>query len=144
MDTCFTHAPSELFQVQPVWTPASLPAFDGVEVVSLQEVASDRDHGYMPAAVDAPGVRLSAEEVLQVRSGLQSLPVGRTLRCHRPLVGARLLRDQKLVAQLSICWRCNNLFGWVGEQPVHYAFDRASVGARRLNVLLNQAVGAFA
>lgn len=125
-------------------TPSSLPPIDAVDVVDLSDVvdvgAGGAD-GYLRAADDAPGVRVSGAAAERVAGLYRGLPAGEQARCHVPPFGLRFYAGGRLLGRASICWRCNNIFGDAGGEPLFFAFDASHPTSRALLAACEQAVG---
>jgi hypothetical protein len=122
-------------------TPSSLPAVDAVDVVDLSGVDANRVDEYMKAAADAPKIRLSGAEADRIASLWRALPPGEQSRCHIPPFGLRFYSGGRLIAQASICWRCDNVFGDAGEEKLFFAFDASQPTSRELLSECERVVG---
>lgn len=80
----------------------------------------------------APGVRIDGPAAQHIAGLWRRLPGGHQARCHQPPYGLRFLVDGRVVCRASVCWRCNNVAGEAGGQPIHYEFDSADPAAQEL------------
>src|SRR5688500_3947979 len=112
--------------------PSSLPPVDAVEVVDLRGIDADRVDRYMEAAASAPMVRVVGIEAERIATLWRALPAGEQSRCHIPPFGLRLYANGALLAQASICWQCNNIFGNAGTEELFFAFDALQPKSREL------------
>ena len=123
------------------FTPSSLPPIDAVDVVELTTVDAKRVDAYMNAATGAPSVRVSGVEAERIAAIWRQLPAGEQSRCHGPPFGLRFYSDGRLILQVSICWKCNNIFGDAGENRVSFEFDGSHEKSRELLAACERAVG---
>jgi hypothetical protein len=120
--------------------PASLSTIDEVEVVDLCGLAVGPGT-FVTQAAGAPAVRLSGADAQRISELWRSLPPGEQARCHVPPFGLRFYSRGRLLAQGSICWRCNNIHGEAMGETLFYEFDASHKTARELLALLERAVG---
>lgn len=117
--------------------PSSLPEIDAVEIVDLRGIDANRVDEHMANAHAAPAWRVVRLEAQSIAALWRSLPAGEQMRCHVPPFGFRFIFAGKLVAEASVCWRCNNLFGTVHGRKLFFEFDSSEPPAR---LLLSEAV----
>lgn len=105
--------------------PTSLPEIDRVEVVDLRGVRVQRVNEYMSVAAStgAPFVSVEGEQARRISGLWRELPPGVSMRCHDPVFGFRFYAGDDLVAEASVCWHCNNLFGQGRGRVISYVFD---------------------
>ncbi|MFT5684192.1 MAG: hypothetical protein ACI8RZ_005133, partial [Myxococcota bacterium] len=60
------------------------------------------------------------------------LPEAGQMRCHVPIIGVRFNSISDPIAEISICWQCNNMFGETEQGSFHRTFDGESDSAREL------------
>lgn len=115
-------------------TPQLLPPVDRIEIVDLREVGYrvDRASDYMSAARSAPFTAVVGNEAEAIASLWRNLPPGEVKRCHVPPFGFRFYVRDELVAEASVCWRCNNVYGFIHGQALSYGFDGSDPVAQRL------------
>jgi hypothetical protein len=118
-----------------------LPEVDAVEVVDLQDVEALSPSAYMSAAVAAPFVRLTGNAAKAIAALWRSLPSGSQARCHLPPLGLRFFLGEKLVAEASVCWECNNVYGGTWEGSFGFEFDGEAAPSRELLATLRTALG---
>lgn len=114
------------------FNPSQLPEIDAVEVVKLVGVNAGNVSKYMQKAVNAPYVRVADELAQQIVDLWRQLPSGMSARCHTPPFGLRFYLRGELSLQASICWRCNNIYGYAEGNKVSFAFDAESEPSRKL------------
>jgi hypothetical protein len=120
--------------------PESLPPIDAVEVVDLCGIGiGPRD--FVTRAADAPSTKIRGRKARRVAALWRALPPGNQARCHIPPFGLRFYAKGRILAQASICWRCNNLHGEAGGRDLFYEFDASANVSRELLSLLEYAVG---
>jgi hypothetical protein len=119
--------------------PTSLPAIDEVEIVDLDGLGVGL--GFVTEAAEAPSVRVLGADAQRIAELWQSLPPGKQYRCHTPPFGLRFRSGGEVVAQASICWKCNNIFGEAGGASLFREFDGEHEISRQLLSLLENAIG---
>jgi hypothetical protein len=124
------------------FSPSDLPEVTAVEIIDLRGISANLVSGYMRHADDAPSVRCEDHRVSRIAEAWRSLPVGESIRCHTPPIGIRLYQQHELVAEASICWRCQNMFGRSLGQEFGYSFSAESAAARALFELTAGIIGA--
>jgi len=120
--------------------PDSLPEIDAVEVVDLEDVEPLSPSGYMSAAAAAPFVRVTGNAAKTIAALWRSLPAGSQARCHIPPFGLRFFLGEKLVAEASLCWECNNVFGGTWEGTFGFEFDGEAPASRELLAAIRAAI----
>ncbi|MDP3238062.1 MAG: hypothetical protein Q8N26_35045 [Myxococcales bacterium] len=123
------------------WRADSLPEIDAVEVVDLEEVEPLTGSDYMSAATLAPTVRVSGSAAKTIAALWRSLPAGSQARCHDPPFGLRFFLGDKLVAEASLCWMCNNVVGGTWEGTFWFEFDGEAPGSLELLAALRTEIG---
>lgn len=123
-------------------SPRDLPEVTAVEVVDLRGVLTNRVTEYMRHAHDAPCKRCEDELVARIADAWRALPQGEPIRCHTPPVGLRFYMEMELLAEASICWRCQNIYGDFQGREFGYSFDATSTAARKLFELVVEIIGA--
>ena len=107
-----------------LYDPATLGAVDRVDVVGISGDANVGDvYDFIRSGAVTGEVSLVGADVERMAALWRGLPPGEQARCHIPPFGLRFWRDGKKLIEASICWECNNVYGYVGRQPVHFAFD---------------------
>jgi len=107
------------------YDPATLGSVDRVDVLAI---SADARVGSVNDFVRSDVVRgvvslIERQDVERMAALWRALPSGEQARCHTPPFGLRFwLAGQKLL-DASICWDCNNVYGYVGNQPLHFAFN---------------------
>jgi hypothetical protein len=51
------------------------------------------------------------------------LPPAESARCHIPPYGLRFWRAGQKVVEVSLCWECNNAYGYAGDKALWFTFD---------------------
>jgi hypothetical protein len=85
---------------------------DAVDVLELQ--------GEMPGMsgnliISSRIIKVEGELAQQVASLWRKLKPGESARCHMPPFGLRFYFKEKLILQASICWECDNMYIWQGD-----------------------------
>jgi hypothetical protein len=111
---------------------SGLPAIEALEVVDLRDVEAARVGSFMANAGGAPSVRLSGKAAQSIADLWRALPHGEQDRCHAPPFGIRFHFVNQATLHVSICWQCNNVFGFDADAPTHGEFDAGSAAAREL------------
>ena len=68
-------------------------------------------------------VRLTEEDSERIAALWRALPAGEQARCHIPPYGLRFWLSGRKLIEASICWKCDNVYGYAGDAPLHFAFD---------------------
>ncbi len=113
-------------------TPSSLPAIDTVEIIDLRAMDSNRVNETMTLSSQAPRWSFAGTDAQLIASLWRDLPPGEQSRCHTPPFGFRFLASGILVAEASVCWACNNVFGIMGSQELLYEFDSSHATSQQL------------
>lgn len=121
-------------------SPASLPLFDGVEVVELGGAMGNEIAERIAGRVSARRVRVDGTEALRIGELFRNLPPGEQARCHIPPFGLVFFRGEEIVASASICWKCNNVHGSAGDLPLYFQFDSSGAIARELLATCKKAI----
>jgi hypothetical protein len=128
----------------PYAVPSSLPPIDAAEVVDLAQAQPDQMDRFVAAAAAAGTrcVRVADDaEAQRIAAMFRALPPGEQMRCHIPPFGLRFFAGGRPICEASICWECNNVHGWAGEQPLFYEFDAALAPSRELLAACRRAFG---
>jgi hypothetical protein len=118
-----------------------LPEIDAVEIVDLEDVEPLRPSGSMSAAAAAPFVRVTGDAAKTIAALWRSLPPGAQARCHIPPFGLRFFVGEKLVAEASLCWECNNVYGETWEGSFAFEFDGKAAPSLELLATLRTTIG---
>ena len=71
-----------------------------------------------------PGeIKLEGVDAERIASLWRQLPPGEPARCHIPPYGLRFWQAGKKVIEASLCWECNNAYGYSGRQTLWFTFD---------------------
>lgn len=117
---------------------ATLPPIDAVEIALIKAIEVDRVSEYMDHIRDVTVPRTTVGGLIgaTITDLFRRLPPSEGSRCHVPTYGLLFFDGAVLVAEFSLCWRCNNGFGRAGETRAHVLFDGASSVAVELRELL--------
>ena len=121
-----------------MYQPAELPEVDCVEVFGLRGSDPPRVSQYMRHIDRCAWMRLDGSDALAVAELWRKLPPGQTMRCHVPPFGLRFRRSGNIVVEASLCWECNNAFGFSGDDQVDFDFDGQSEAAQALLTVLRR------
>lgn len=119
--------------------PSSLRDVDGIEVVDVSDADPDRVTEYVAVAERRPAVRLGRIETEEVVQLWRRLPPAESVRCHVPPYVVRFFRGTAPIAKFSMCWKCDNAFGFEGSAVSRFYFDGKSEAARTLLEALRRA-----
>lgn len=122
------------------YLPSSLPMVSAVEIVDIRRVNPRNVDEYM-TAVDAPSVAIDGDVAQHIADLWRRLPSGEQYRCHIPPFGLRFVSKDQVICQASICWRCNNAFGHVDGNSIHFEFDGQDAVSRELLAELQRIAG---
>lgn len=123
-----------------MYRPNDLPEIDGVDVIGLRGSDPPRVAEYMRHVDRCAWVRLDGDAAGAVADLWRQLPVGEAMRCHVPPFGLRFWRAGVVVVEASICWSCNNVYGYQDGVPVAFEFDGQSQAAQALLTTLREAM----
>ena len=122
--------------------PASLPAISAVEIVSLRNTFADRAGLEMQSAEDAPFVVLENEQAQRIAWLWRQLPSNaEEMRCHTPPYGLRFRNTVGIFLRVSVCWKCNNIYGDSKGEAVHFVFDGSHPKSRLLLEVMRSTIG---
>lgn len=113
------------------YEPSQLGDIDEIQIVDLRGKDAKRVSEYMrlPALVT---VAVTGERATQISELWRALPAGEQMRCHIPPFGLRFILNRAPVLEVSICWECNNVYGYEGDQPIHFEFDASATSSKEL------------
>jgi hypothetical protein len=112
-------------------TLSSLPEIDLVEIVDLRAVDGDaRD--YMSKGRSAPTTVIYGADAQNIAKLLRTLQPGKQSRCHTPPFGFRFYHGDYVMAEASVCWKCDNIFGMIGGRTFFFEFDSSHANAQQL------------
>lgn len=120
------------------YAPSSLPPVEAVEVVDLRGIGALAVREYMTTA-GVVGVTVRGAAAARIADLWRRLPPGMPARCHVPPFGLRFVAGGAVVCQGSVCWKCNNVYGDAGGDPIRYSFDAEAEVSRTLLAELRQA-----
>jgi hypothetical protein len=124
------------------YRPSELPEVDGAEVVRVSGVPTRLESHVMRDAAHAPRVTLAGADVQLAADLWRALPAGELARCHIPSYGLRFFRAGALVVEASLCWECDNAFGFdAAGDELYFEFDATSAPAQDLLRLLAERAG---
>lgn len=105
------------------YEPSTLGQVDAVDVVALDSTIRVRSVSEFIRLGVLEEVRLNDLDAERIALLWRGLPSSESARCHMPPYGLRfwLLGEKRLEA--SICWECNNVYGYAGDERLHFAFD---------------------
>lgn len=72
-----------------------------------------------------------------------NLPEYEQVRCHFPPYGLRFISQESIVLEVSICWKCNNIWTISPEKRGVYNFDGSSEPAQKFLNLLRYLSGDY-
>ena len=107
------------------YDPATLGSVDRIDVVAIYP---DAPVGSVNDFVRSDAVRgevslIDVTDVDRIAALWRALPPGEQARCHTPPFGLGFWRAGRKLLEASICWDCDNVYGYIGDQPLHFAFD---------------------
>lgn len=116
------------------YSPGELQDIDSVRVSQIigADLEVDRVTDYLLFLDDLPSVSLVAAEAKSIADLWRRLPPGGQDRCHLPPYGVQFFSDGTLLLAASVCWECNNIFGSVAGEGIHYEFSAESPAAEAL------------
>ncbi len=122
--------------------PASLPVISAVEIVSLRNTFADRAGVEMQSADDAPFVLVENEQAQRIAMLWRQLPSdAEEMRCHTPPYGLRFRSAIGIILRVSVCWKCNNIYGDSEGEAIHSVFDGSHPKSRLLLEVMRSTMG---
>lgn len=123
------------------YEPKSLPDITAVEIADLRGIDADRVMEYMDNADNAASVRCGDQRAKYIAKVWRALPRGSSTRCHTPPIGIRFFNGESLICEASICWRCENIFGYDSGKPISYCFSSQSTAGQELFLAVQELIG---
>jgi hypothetical protein len=114
------------------YRPEGLGSIDSVVVVDLRGVDADRVHEHIAESDALRSANVSGVAAQEIAELWRALPPGEAMRCHTPPYGLRFRLGTSPVLDASVCWECNNAFGFVGGESIYFAFDAGATASRAL------------
>jgi hypothetical protein len=111
--------------------PTALGSIDRVHVVDLRGSSANRVSEYVRLH-NAPERLVTGDAAQTIANLFRGLGAGQQMRCHIPPFGLRFSEAGKVVLEVSLCWECNNAFGYLHDEPIAFEFDASSDAARAL------------
>lgn len=106
------------------YDPSTLGRIDAVDVVALDAAAPVASVSeYIRSSGVVGEIRLTGEDAERIAALWRALPPGEQARCHIPPYGLRFWLSGRKLIEASICWQCDNVYGYAGNQAVHFGFD---------------------
>ena len=106
------------------YDPSTLGRIDAVDVVALDASARVGSVSEFIRSSGALGeIRLTDEDAERIAALWRALPSGKQARCHSPPYGLRFWLAGRKLLEASICWECDNVFGYAGDDTLHFAFE---------------------
>jgi hypothetical protein len=104
--------------------PSTLGRIDAVDVVALDSsVPVGGVNEFIRSRAVAGEIRLTDVDAEHIAALWRSLPSGEQARCHIPPYGLRFWLAGRKVLEASICWECDNVYGYAGDETLHFPFD---------------------
>jgi hypothetical protein len=128
------------------YDPATLPEVDAVDVVLLEGAAPEGGpaNDFIRSRAARPEIRLTGVDAERIADLWRALSPGESARCHIPPYGLRFWRGPQLVVEASLCWQCNNAYGYLGAEATSFAFDSKAMAAVALLMQLRHVLPAGA
>jgi hypothetical protein len=123
------------------YSPNTLPNVNAVEVLDLRGKFPNRLSEYADDSQQLAGVQCDAKTVELIAASWRSLVSGQPARCHMPPFGIRFIVGSKIHLQVSICWRCHNMYGLLDGSKMTFAFDSEAPAAKTLLSLCMEVIG---
>jgi len=117
----------------PDYAPSTLGRIDAVDVIALdRSVRVGSVTEYIRASGVLGEVRVTGVDAERIAALWRALPPGEQARCHNPPYGLRFWLSGEKLLEASICWECDNVYGYVGEEMLHFEFDSKAPASRSL------------
>jgi hypothetical protein len=126
--------------------PATLVEIDTAVMVQLDSSAIGRlrlgrMNGLIRSEAVVREVVLIGEDADRIASLWRALRPAEEARCHTPQFGVRFLLDGEAMAEASLCWECNNAYGYAGTKELHFTFDASAPAAVLLLMQMRHVLG---
>lgn len=108
-----------------------------VDCIDVMAIASDATVGSVndfvrSSAVIGKVTLVDEVDVARIAALWRALPPGESARCHTPPFALRFWLKGECVLEASVCWACDNVYGYASDRPIHFAFDSKSSVAHSL------------
>jgi hypothetical protein len=113
------------------YDPATLPEVDAVDVIRLEGATPGGGsvNDFIRSRATQPEIRLTGVDAERIADLWRALPPGEPARCHIPPYGLRFWIGAQLIVEASLCWQCNNAYGYLGADATSFAFDAKALSA---------------
>jgi len=106
------------------YDPSTLGPIDAVDVVALDASVTVSSVGEFIRSTAALGeIRLTGVDAERIAALWRALPPSDQARCHIPPYGLRFWFSGRKLIDASICWQCNNVYGYAGDERLYFGFD---------------------
>jgi hypothetical protein len=109
------------------FVPSELGPIDAVDLVAL-DATPRSPFDYIRGGAKRQ-VRLTHEDADRIADLFRHLSPSEGARCHLPSFGVRFWYAGDRVAEFSLCWECDNAYGYAKGRSVSFAFDSRSFRA---------------
>ena len=94
-----------------------------MDVVALEPSAEVRSVSDFITLRDRREIKLTGPDAQRIADLWRQLEAAEPARCHMPPYGLRFWRAGKKVVEASLCWECNNAYGYLGRREIWFTFD---------------------
>jgi hypothetical protein len=129
------------------YDPSTLSKVDAAAVVELAAWArqSAPPGGSIQDLIRSAATRevmlTESEDVERIADLWRVLRPAEQARCHMPRFGLRLFLGGTVVAEASLCWECNNAYGYAGSDAIAFTFDATAPAAVLLLIQVRHVLG---
>lgn len=132
-----------------MYNPALLPQIDKVVILDLGDNLKGSSSKYKRIGKLSTGRDFPIYATIEVRGGeateiaemWRKLPPGEAIRCHNPPYGLRFYRRGRMIAEASVCWRCNSVVTSATGHESAYNFDSSAEVSQHLLGKLRELAG---
>jgi hypothetical protein len=103
--------------------PSTLGRIDAVDVVALNASASVGSVNEFIRSAVVGEIRLTDVDAERIAVLWRALPPSEQARCHIPPYGLRFWLAGQKVIEASLCWECDNVYGYAADETMHFSFD---------------------
>ena len=126
------------------YDPADLTEIDAGDVVALDSSAHVQGVREFIRLANVRETKLMGRDAQAIAELWRRLTPAEPARCHIPPYGLRFWLAGHKIVEASLCWECNNAYGYAGHTPVSFTFDATAPAAVSLLMQLRRVLPAKA
>ncbi|HVJ18787.1 MAG TPA: hypothetical protein VM686_25370 [Polyangiaceae bacterium] len=115
------------------YDPSALGDVDRVDALRIDPTVRVQSIGdFVRSGLIGLPVQITGSDAQKIAELWRALRPAEQARCHIPPYGLRFWNGSAMIVECSLCWECNNAFGFVGEEPCGFTFDANALPAAAL------------